>query len=275
MAGVTLTNFIPKYIKQILADMPKKVITNDRWNELWNLNVVQGDYNAEMIEVLRVDYNITKATVENTLVPHANNTNNPHAVTKAQVGLGNADNTADIDKPISTATQTALNLKANKAEVYTKTELDPIIRSGDTKIKVEVFTINSTDNGDGTFTYTNGDGVQQFGARSAEGYQTFALAKGTYVQGENRVEAIINDALTRSVASGGLVEVDTNHVQLTTPQGIGAEITIKYFERLGLMGEHAVTHQAGGTDEIKGVVEVKAGNPATLYAGKVWIDTSV
>lgn len=34
---------------------------------------------------------------------------------KADVGLGNADNTADADKPVSTAQQTALNLKANLA----------------------------------------------------------------------------------------------------------------------------------------------------------------
>jgi hypothetical protein len=34
---------------------------------------------------------------------------NPHNVTKAQVGLGNADNTSDANKPISNATQTALN----------------------------------------------------------------------------------------------------------------------------------------------------------------------
>jgi len=42
---------------------------------------------------------------------HAGNTSNPHSVTKAQVGLGNVDNTADLDKPISTATQTALDAK--------------------------------------------------------------------------------------------------------------------------------------------------------------------
>lgn len=46
-----------------------------------------------------------------TVAPHIANTSNPHAVTKAQVGLGNADNTSDANKPISTATQTALNLK--------------------------------------------------------------------------------------------------------------------------------------------------------------------
>lgn len=39
----------------------------------------------------------------------------PEGLTKAAVGLGNADNTADIDKPISTATQSALNLKLTAA----------------------------------------------------------------------------------------------------------------------------------------------------------------
>ena len=44
---------------------------------------------------------------------HAANTSNPHATTKAQVGLGNVTNTSDENKPVSTAQQTALNLKAN------------------------------------------------------------------------------------------------------------------------------------------------------------------
>ena len=41
-------------------------------------------------------------------------------VTKADVGLGNVENTSDADKPVSTATQTALNLKANTADVPTE-----------------------------------------------------------------------------------------------------------------------------------------------------------
>lgn len=36
---------------------------------------------------------------------------NPHGTTKSDVGLGSADNTSDLDKPVSTATQTALDLK--------------------------------------------------------------------------------------------------------------------------------------------------------------------
>jgi hypothetical protein len=37
------------------------------------------------------------------------------ALVKADVGLGNLDNTSDANKPVSSATQTALNLKANLA----------------------------------------------------------------------------------------------------------------------------------------------------------------
>ena len=43
---------------------------------------------------------------------HIAATDNPHSVTAAQVGLGNVDNTSDADKPISTATQSALDAKA-------------------------------------------------------------------------------------------------------------------------------------------------------------------
>ena len=42
---------------------------------------------------------------------HIASTSNPHSVTKTQVGLSNVDNTSDANKPISTATQTALNTK--------------------------------------------------------------------------------------------------------------------------------------------------------------------
>jgi len=38
-------------------------------------------------------------------------------ITKAMVGLGNVDNTSDLNKPISTATQAALDLKANATDV--------------------------------------------------------------------------------------------------------------------------------------------------------------
>jgi hypothetical protein len=36
---------------------------------------------------------------------------NPHGTTKSDVGLGNADNTSDLDKPVSTAQQTEIDTK--------------------------------------------------------------------------------------------------------------------------------------------------------------------
>lgn len=53
------------------------------------------------------------ADLEQNLSEHEADLNNPHVVTKTQIGLGNADNTSDINKPISNATQSALDLKIN------------------------------------------------------------------------------------------------------------------------------------------------------------------
>lgn len=46
------------------------------------------------------------------LTTHTANVANPHVVTKAQVGLANANDTSDSAKPVSTATQAALDTRA-------------------------------------------------------------------------------------------------------------------------------------------------------------------
>ena len=62
--------------------------------------------------------------VQDKLDIHITNKTNPHQVTKEQVGLGNVDNTADIDKPVSNAVKSALLPKADKMDTYTKSETD-------------------------------------------------------------------------------------------------------------------------------------------------------
>lgn len=52
-----------------------------------------------------------------TLQNHIQDQGNPHNVTKEQVGLALVDNTADMDKPVSTAVQEALSLKADQTYV--------------------------------------------------------------------------------------------------------------------------------------------------------------
>lgn len=54
--------------------------------------------------------------VSDSLDDHINDFNNPHKVTKAQVGLSEVDNTSDLDKPISNAAQQALGTKVDKEE---------------------------------------------------------------------------------------------------------------------------------------------------------------
>ena len=70
--------------------------------------------NSDLVD----DTNSTNKFVSNTEKTnwnsHITNTNNPHSVTKAQIGLGNVDNTSDINKPISTAAQVALDNKVDK-----------------------------------------------------------------------------------------------------------------------------------------------------------------
>ena len=70
----------------------------------------KGKANADAIALLRSDLDNSTQNFVN----HKNNKQNPHGVTASQVGLGNVDNTSDANKPISTATQTALNNKLDK-----------------------------------------------------------------------------------------------------------------------------------------------------------------
>ena len=54
------------------------------------------------------------------LTNHVTDYNNPHKVTAEQIGLGSVDNTSDADKPISTATQEALNKISEDLTTHTE-----------------------------------------------------------------------------------------------------------------------------------------------------------
>jgi hypothetical protein len=64
---------------------------------------------------------------------------------KASVGLGSVDNTSDVNKPVSTATQTALNAKANLASpTFTGTVTLPSTTNGLTKSNVGLSNVDNT-----------------------------------------------------------------------------------------------------------------------------------
>jgi hypothetical protein len=80
-------------------------------------NNITKEVNARKGEITRVEKLIsdeaaTRAQADTTVNAkvdsHMGNKSNPHGVTKAQVGLGNVNNTSDADKPVSTAQATAI-----------------------------------------------------------------------------------------------------------------------------------------------------------------------
>lgn len=116
----TVANKIPFYVtnevitlqnQDLVIDVPQVSINltvggTVNYNHLSNkpsINgvTIEGEHNSDY-------YNLATKTA---LDAHIEDVNNPHEVTKEQVGLGNVDNTSDLNKPISTAVQNALNTK--------------------------------------------------------------------------------------------------------------------------------------------------------------------
>jgi len=108
-----------------LADMPTKTLKGndtlitDNPKDLTVSEVqtmINGDISSNLMTSSKTIVGAINE-VNSDLGDHIEDIANPHAVTKTQVGLSNVENTSDLNKPISTATQTALNLKeaiANK-----------------------------------------------------------------------------------------------------------------------------------------------------------------
>lgn len=91
-----------------------------------------------------------EAAITSNLNNHIQDYQNPHKVTKDQVGLGNVDNTSDADKPVSDATQTELDKKANQTYVnqlqQTITNMQTTIQQLQTKVNNMSTTIESVQN---------------------------------------------------------------------------------------------------------------------------------
>lgn len=68
------------------------------------------------------------------LISHIGNKNNPHKVTKEQIGLGNAENTSDADKPVSNAVQEALDAYYTQLTAYADKAIADLINGAPTTL---------------------------------------------------------------------------------------------------------------------------------------------
>jgi len=136
-------------------------------------------------------------------------------ITATMVGLGNVNNTSDASKPVSTATQTALDLKALIADpTFTGTVTAPTIDTPTIKrssyVQIADASVGATLH---TFNYANGD-VQQvtFTAAGTIGFSNFvagefctfiidAIDWGDYTP--TNLAAVLNSGADIAFTSGG------------------------------------------------------------------------
>lgn len=194
---------------------------------------------------------------------HPGSGTNPHGTTKSDLGLGNVDNASDLDKPISTATQSALDDKVDKVsgkglstEDYTTTEKNKLsgIEAG-----AEVNTVTSVNNKTGAVDITKSD-----------------VGLGSV---ENKSSATIRNEITNSNISSALgfsPREILEGLESSRPTATGTEVVYIAIDTKKIWFDNGSWIQIGGQDTIAwGNVTGKPStyppsqhNHDTLYLGK-------
>ena len=172
--------------------------------------------------------------VQTNLETHINNKSNPHEVTKDQVGLGNVDNTSDANKPISTATQTALNGKFSATDGNAlKQRVDNIPELVATDITVDSdndsvnISLDKTSIVDGTLSGTTIN-INSATASKAGILVPTDKSKIDKIVTNGNGTKYLSDNGTYKEVSGGSSSSDINIIEL---QDIGDIISIVYHEK--------------------------------------------
>jgi len=179
-----------------LGNVPN-VVTNDQ-----TVTYTVASANADLTsgEKLSVAFGkIAKAI--NSFLAHIANVANPHSVTKAQVGLGNVDNTADADKTVKSAT-TATTLSGLTATVAELNYMDGVTSNVQTQLDGKSNTGHGHAIGDVTGLQTELDG------KSANGHG-HAIADVTNLQSTlDSMQEAIDEAASSSGGGGGSFDFD-------------------------------------------------------------------
>ena len=125
--SVIESNIIQKMIRHLIDFMnPHKV--NKEQVGLGNVpNVTTNDQTPTYEEAEEFENISSGEKAISSLLGHINNFDNPHKTTKSQIQLGNVDNTSDVDKPVSTAQQKAIDGAYANSNKYTDQKIADLI----------------------------------------------------------------------------------------------------------------------------------------------------
>lgn len=199
------------------------------------------------------------------LKSHANNTNNPHMVTKGQLGLGNVDNTSDENKPVSTAVEAALDKKADSKHTHYLTDL----------LGQEIRLINPSNLAEGYFylvnwRYTNYDRFV-FAYRKNDGSDIPLLE---YKSNDNVLNPLVD--MNLKIGDNSVVELigakaDTDHTHNLTDESITGTLPLSKGGTGATTAASARTNLGLGTAATKGVATaVASGNTNLITSGAVY-----
>lgn len=159
------------------------------------------------------------------LTAHTTDTTNPHEVTAAQVGLGNVANLAPADLPVSTATQDALDLKADGSALSAHTA-DVANPHGVTKAQVGLSAVDNTSDADKPLSTATSNAlalkadISSLGTAAAADVGDFATAaQGAKADTAVQPSADLTDAIDQRHDHVNKAVLDTVTPELLVPGG--------------------------------------------------------
>lgn len=146
-------------------------------------------------------------------------------ITNTDVGLGNVDNTSDLNKPISTATQTALNAKQNtitNSDSITEGVTNLFLTTGERTKLTNTSGVNTGDQINITGTAANVTGIVAV-ANGGTGTATPSLVAGTNI---TITGSFPNQTIAASGAAGAVTQIVAGTNVTVSPAGGTGVVTI-------------------------------------------------
>lgn len=222
---------------------------------------------AEQNSVVPVTNQADTETVKVTLMSIAS------LATKQTVGLSNVDNTSDANKPVSTAVQAALNLKASSTHnhddrYYTETEVDSLLASKQasgsyaTLVDGKVPALQLPSYVDDVLEVANFASLPATG-ESGKIYVTLDTNKTYRWGGSAYFEISATPTLTKSDVGLGNVD-NTSDADKPVSTAVQSELNTKVSSQTtGIAGATAITNIVSISQANYDALPVK--NPSTLY----------